>query len=154
MSERVSILALSGDCDLITLKNQADKIENDLYGSGLISTIELRGFPELELVVNVRENDLLKYNLMIDEISLAIQKNNQDLTGGILKGENEELIIRSRERTTDPKKLERIVLRATPDGQKITIGDVADIKLGFSENSQESFKLGKPAITIEVKKNT
>jgi len=152
MSERVSILALSGDCDLITLKNQADKIENDLYGSGLISTIELRGFPELELVVNVRENDLLKYNLMIDEISLAIQKNNQDLTGGILKGENEELIIRSRERTTDPKKLERIVLRATPDGQKITIGDVADIKLGFSENSQESFKLGKPAITIEVKK--
>jgi len=152
MSERVSILALSGDCDLLTLKNQADKIENDLYGSGLISTIELRGFPELELVVNVRENALLKYNMMIDEISLAIQKNNQDLTGGILKGQHEDLIIRSRERTTDPKKLERIVLRTTPDGQKITIGDVADIVLGFSENSQESFKAGKHAITIEIKK--
>ena len=152
MSERVSILALSGDCDLLTLKNQADKIENDLYGSGLISTLELRGFPELELVVNVRENALLKYNMMIDEISLAIQKNNQDLTGGILKGQHEDLIIRSRERTTDPKKLERIVLRTTPDGQKITIGDVADIVLGFSENSQESFKAGKHAITIEIKK--
>ena len=152
MSERVSILALSGECDMLTLKNEADKIENDLFSSGLISNIELRGFPELELVVNVRENDLLKYNLLIDEISLAIQKNNQDLTGGILKGNKEELIIRSRERTTDPKELEQIVLRTTPSGQKITIGDVADVTLGFSENSMESFKQNHPAITIEVKK--
>jgi multidrug efflux pump subunit AcrB len=152
MSERVSILALSGDCDLLTLKNEADKIENDLFASGLISNLELRGFPELELVVNVRENDLLKYNLLIDEIALAIQRNNQDLTGGVLKGSEEELIIRSRERTTDPEELEKIVLRTTADGQKITIGDVADVVLGFSENSMESFKLGKPAITIEIKK--
>lgn len=152
MSERVSILALSGDCDMLILKNEGDKIENDLFSSGLISTIELNGFPELELVVNVRESDLLKYNLLIDEISLAIQKNNQDLTGGILKGNQEELIIRSRERTTDPKELEKIVLRTTPDGQKITIGDVADVVLGFSENSMESFKQNKPAITIEIKK--
>jgi len=152
MSERVTILALSGKCDLLTLKKEGDNIENDLFSSGLISNIELRGFPVLELVVNIRENDLLKYNLFIDEISLAIQKNNQDLTGGILRGKDEELIIRSRERTTDPKKIEAIILRTTPEGQKITIGDVANIDLTFSENSMESFKNNQPAITIEIKK--
>ena len=144
MSERVSILALTGDCDLLTLKNEGDKIENALFASGLISNIELRGFPELELVVNVRESDLLRYNLLIDEISLAIQKNNQDLTGGVLKGSDEELIIRSRQRTTDPKKIEGIIVRTTMSGQKITVGDVADVELGFSENSMESFKDNKP----------
>jgi multidrug efflux pump subunit AcrB len=152
MSESVAVIGLSGVSDLMTLKNDADRIENDLFASGLISTIEMRGFPELELVVNVRENELLKYNLMIDQISLAIQQNNQDLTGGILRGEKEELIIRSRQRSTDPKEIEKIVLRTTTDGQKITIGDVANVTLGFSENSGEVYKNGKPAITIEVKK--
>lgn len=152
MSERVSIIGLAGDVDMMTMKKEADKVENDLYSSGIISNIELRGFPDLELVVNVRENDLLKYNLMIDEISLAIQQKNLDLTGGILRGDKEELIIRSRQRTTEPKEIEDIVLRTSTEGQKITIGDVADVTLGFSEESAEAFKKGQPAITIEVKK--
>ncbi|MFT4601825.1 MAG: multidrug efflux pump subunit AcrB, partial [Arenicella sp.] len=152
MSEMVATVGLGGNSDLWVLKEEADKIENDLYASGLISIIDLRGFPELELVVNVRENDLLKYGMLIDEISLAIQRNNQDLTGGILRNSEEELIIRSRERTTDPKEIEEIVVRTTPMGDKITIGDVADAELKFSENSFEVFSNSNPAISIDIKK--
>ena len=152
MSERVATLGLKGSKDLWLLKKEGDKIENDLYASGLISIIDLSGFPEPELVVNVRENDLLKYGLLIDEISQAIQRNNQDLTGGILRNGEEELVIRSRERSTDPKEIEKIVLRTTLDGQKITIGDVADVTFGFSEGSNEVFAKGMPAITVDIKK--
>ncbi|UKN03092.1 efflux RND transporter permease subunit [Paracrocinitomix mangrovi] len=152
MSELVATLSLKGNDDLMILKKEADKIENDLYASGLISIIELNGFPELELVIDVRENDLLKYGILIDEISLAIQKNNQDLTGGILRNNEEELVIRSRERTTDPREIEKIVLRTSPEGNKITIGDVADARLAFSENSVEVFSQGTPAISVDVKK--
>ncbi|MBI3133777.1 MAG: efflux RND transporter permease subunit [Bacteroidetes bacterium] len=152
MSEMVSTIALSGDCDFMTLKKEADQIENDLFNSGLISTIEMRGFPELELVVEVKEENLLKYGILIDEVSLAIQRNNQDLTGGILRSEKEELVIRSRQRTTDPKEIENIVVRTTPSGQKILIKDVADVSLGFAETSSEVYYLGKRSISIEVKK--
>lgn len=152
MSEMVTTIALSGDCDFMTLKNEADQIENDLFNSGLISTIEMRGFPELELVVEVNEEDLLTYGILIDEVSQAIQRNNQDLTGGILRSEKEELVIRSRQRSTDPKEIEKIVLRTTPAGQKITIDDVADVRLGFAETSAEVYYLGKRSISIEVKK--
>lgn len=152
MSEMVSTIALSGDCDFMTLKHEADQIENDLYNSGLISTIEMRGFPELEIVVEVQEENLLKYGILIDEISLAVQRNNQDLTGGILRNEKEELIIRSRQRTTDPHEIENIVLRTTASGQKILIGDVANVRMGFSESSVEVFYKGKRSISIEVKK--
>lgn len=152
MSEMVATLGLSGSKDLWVLKREADKIENDLYASGLISIIELRGFPELEMVIDVRENDLLKYNLLIDEITAAVQKNNQDLTGGILRNSKEELIIRSRERTTNPREIEQIILRTTPEGERITIGDVASVRLGFSENSFEVFSEGAAAISIDVKK--
>jgi multidrug efflux pump subunit AcrB len=152
MSEMVATLGLTGGDDLWVLKKEADKIENDLYASGLISIIDLRGFPEIELVVDVREQDLLKYGILIDEITFAIQRNNQDLTGGILRNSKEELIIRSRERTTDPKEIEKIVLRTTPKGDRITIGDVANVRLGFSENSMEVFSNGAPAISIDIKK--
>lgn len=152
MSELVATLSLKGNADLMVLKKEADIIENDLFASGLISLIDLNGFPEMELIIDVREDDLLKYGIMIDELSLAIQRNNQDLTGGILRNNDEELIIRSRERTTDPKELEKIVLRTTPDGDKITIGDVASARIGFSESSFEVFSQGAPAITIDVKK--
>ncbi|MEO9532634.1 MAG: efflux RND transporter permease subunit [Crocinitomicaceae bacterium] len=152
MSEMVATIGLGGNSDLWVLKKEADNIENDLYASGLISIIDLRGFPEMELVVSVRETDLLKYGMLIDEISLAIQRNNQDLTGGILRNAEEELIIRSRERSTDPEIIEEIVVRTTPQGDKITIGDVADVNLAFSENSFEVFSDGNPAISIDVKK--
>ncbi|NOQ74029.1 MAG: AcrB/AcrD/AcrF family protein [Crocinitomix sp.] len=152
MSEMVATLGLKGSPDLWVLKKEGDKIENDLYASGLISLIDLRGFPEPEIVINVRENDLLKYNVLIDEISMAIQRNNQDLTGGILRNNQEELIIRSRERSTDPVEIEEIVLRSTLNGQKVTIGDVADVRFGFSENSYEVFAEGMPAVSIDVKK--
>ena len=66
MSEMVATLGLKGSSDLWVLKQEGDKIENDLYASGLISIIDLRGFPEPEIVINVRENDLLKYNMLID----------------------------------------------------------------------------------------
>lgn len=151
MSERVIIVAVDGD-DLNTIKLEADRIENDMYGSGLISTIDIRGIPELELVVEVREADLLKYNILIDEISMAIQRNNQDLTGGILRNSREELVIRSRERTTDPKEIEDIVLRTTSDGKKIKIKDVASAKLDFAEGGVEAFHQGTTSITMEIKK--
>lgn len=152
MSESVTIIGLTGAPDLYTLKQDADRVENDLYASGIISNIDIRGMPELEIEISVRENDLNKYGILFDEISLAVQKNNQDLTGGILRGEKEELVIRSRERTTNPDEIKNIVLRSSPKGDKITIGDVADVSLKFSENSLESFKQNKPYITLEIKK--
>jgi multidrug efflux pump subunit AcrB len=152
MSESVTILGLTGAPDLYTLKQEADRVENDLFASGIISNIDVRGMPELELEIRVRENDLNKYGILFDEISLAVQKNNQDLTGGILRGNEEQLVIRSRERTTEPKEIEKIVLRTTQKGDKITIGDVANVSLKFSENSLESFKQDKPYITLEIKK--
>lgn len=152
MSEMVATLGLKGSDDLWVLKREGDRIEDDLFASGLISLIDLRGFPEPELIVAVKENDLLKYNVLIDEISLAIQRNNQDLTGGILRNSEEELIIRSRQRTTDPQEIEKIVLRTTPQGKIVTIGDVADVTLDFSENSFEVFSEGTPAVSIDVKK--
>ena len=68
MSERVIIVGIDGEGDLYSIKEEADRIEDDMYSSGLISTVDVRGMPEMELVVEVHESDLLKYSILIDEI--------------------------------------------------------------------------------------
>ena len=129
MSEMVMILGVDGEGDLHDVKLEADRIENDLFSSGLISTIEIRGMPELELVVEMRETDMLRYNMMFDEVSLAIQRANLDLTGGVLRSDEEELVVRSMGRSTDPEEIEKIIVRTSPNGDIIRVGDVADVEV-------------------------
>lgn len=152
MSEMVMILGVDGEGDLHDIKQEADRIENDLFSSGLISTIEIRGMPELELAVEMREADMLRYNMLFDEVSLAIQRANLDLTGGVLRGDREELVIRSMGRTTDPEEIEKIIVRTSPTGDIVRIGDVADVSLLFAEGGVSAKHNGNASITMEIKK--
>ncbi|MFO8078658.1 MAG: hypothetical protein R6V07_00005, partial [Armatimonadota bacterium] len=46
---------------------------------------DVSGFPSPEISVEVKEEELLRYDLTIDEIISAIQTNNQDISGGQIK---------------------------------------------------------------------
>ncbi len=65
-------MGLSGDVDLLTLKEYANEIEYDLYASGVMSQITIGGFPDLEISVEISEENLRRYNLTFDEVSRAI----------------------------------------------------------------------------------
>lgn len=151
-STQAAFMGLSGDVDLLTLKRLADEIEMDLYNSGIISQINISGFPPLEIAVEISETNLLRYNLSFAEISNAIRNNNQDYSAGLLRNDKEEILIRSRSRTVNPDLIADIVVRAQPDGSKIRIRDVASVKLQFSETPQQTELNGKRAISFSISK--
>jgi multidrug efflux pump subunit AcrB len=140
------------DVDLMTLKNYAQRIEEDFFNSGVISQISLSGFPQPEISVEVKEEELLRHNLTFEMLARAIQRNNQDISGGQIKSDDEELLIRLRSRSTDPNKIGEIILRGEPDGSFLRIRDVAVVKKKFSETSNKSWVNGKPSISIRVDK--
>ncbi|MEL6135694.1 MAG: efflux RND transporter permease subunit, partial [Bacteroidota bacterium] len=88
--------AISGDVDLNTLKEYARKVEDDLLADPDVSKVEISGFPDEEIEIAVRENILRTYNLSFDQVRNAVAASNIDITGGTLKGENEEVLIRTR----------------------------------------------------------
>ncbi|NQX92382.1 MAG: efflux RND transporter permease subunit, partial [Flavobacteriales bacterium] len=57
--------AVSGDHDLKTLKGYARQIETQLRTSDAISQIELSGFPDEEIEIQVNEQRLLEYGLNV-----------------------------------------------------------------------------------------
>ncbi len=137
---------------LMALKEYAQRIEEDFYNSGVMSQISLSGYPSPEISVEIREEALLRYQLTFDDIMSAIQQNNQDVSGGQIKSQDEELLIRLRSRSSDPNKIGNIILRGQSDGSYIRIRDVADVKKKFADTSDKSWYNGRTAVSIRVEK--
>lgn len=152
MSNVVGFYSLYGPDNLWELKKMAEKIERDLLASKEISQIEVLGYPPVIIAVDIRENDLLKYGLNFNFISNVIRMSNIDLSGGSVKTNKEEIIIRSMNRSTDPEIVKEIVIFAKPNGDVIKLKDIADVKLDFSEVPMKNYVNGKRGVSFIVKK--
>ena len=148
----VGIASRVDNADINDLTDLASKVERQLLNSKEITQIQKTGFPDKEINVEIREQDLLRYNISMQEVGAAIGSKNIDITTGIIRGPMEELNIRSNNRRTSPEEIAKILLRTTKSGEKITIGDVADVKLTYSEASQQAKFNGKPAVSFQIEK--
>ncbi|MCF8302722.1 MAG: efflux RND transporter permease subunit [Bacteroidales bacterium] len=145
-------LGLYGNVDLLTLKKHADDIEQDFLNSGIVSQVQISGYPPLEISVETSEEDLLRYNLTFDQIAQAISQNNRDFSAGLLRSDEQEILIRARERSVDPDEIGNIIIRARNDGSYLRIRDIATVKLQFSEDPNRTLINGDRAISINVNK--
>ncbi len=145
-------LGLTGDVDLKTLKAYAEKIEDDLLATGKISQTNIMGFPPLEISIEVGEENLRRYGLTFDQVSNAVRFNNQDISAGSIKTSSEEVLIRSRAKETDAAAIGDIVLRSNPNGSKLLLRDVAEIKEQFEDQPVRAYLNGTYSVFIEVRK--
>jgi len=149
---QVGNLGLSGNVSLETLKKHANEIEEDFLNSGIITQLTVQGYPPLEISVEVSEETLLRYQLTFQDISNAISSNNIDVSAGTIRSEEEEVLIRSRNRSVNPNVIGDIILRANSDGSYLRIRDIGIVKRKFSEESNESYMNGNVAIYFTVNK--
>lgn len=148
----VGISANDENANLPDLIDVASQSERELLNNKNITEIEKTGFPVKELSVDVKQEDLIRYNISITEIANAIRSKNIDITTGMVRGGMEELNIRSNNRTTNPEEIEEILLRTTTSGELIRVGDVADVRLTYSEASQKNKFNGRPSVTFQINK--
>lgn len=142
---------ISGEgVSLINLKAIARNVEDDLRNMG-ISQIEIKGYPEEEIEIAVRENDLRGYNLTFEEVARAVAASNLLTTGGNIKTISEEFLIRANNRSYYGDELDFVVVRADPSGNTIYLRDVADVQDKWSESPDRLYFNGKPAVQIAVK---
>lgn len=142
--------ALSGNVDLKTLKEKARAIEEELLLIDGISKVELSGFPEEEIEISFREQDLRAYQITFAQATQAIRVANIEVTGGTLKGEKEELLVRARSKKYYADELLNIVVKNIPGGGVIRLHQVADVKDQWVDNPNRSYINGEPAVIINV----
>tara|TARA_B110000908_G_C10263183_1_gene460976 strand:+ start:984 stop:4169 length:3186 start_codon:yes stop_codon:yes gene_type:complete len=146
------IFAVTGTPDLHLLKSEARKIELDLRASNKISQINLSGFPEEEIEIAVRENRLSELGISIAQVAQAVRNTNIETTGGRIKSNKEELIIRGKYKEYTATELGDIVIRADKDGRIIRLSDLANVSDRWADNDpSRNWFNGEPSVSITVK---
>ena len=143
------IFSLSGvDIDLKSLKNMAKNIEDDLRAIDGISQVNLSGYPDEEIEISINEQNLLAYNLSFQEIVNAVSNSNILISGGNIKTNEEDFLIRANNKNYYGNGLQNLVLKNDFKGKIVRIGDVAKISDQFSETPISTFVDYNSAVVI------
>ncbi|WP_282123077.1 efflux RND transporter permease subunit [Algibacter mikhailovii] len=143
--------AVSGEnIPLSTLKAISRQIENDLRSIDGISQIEITGYPDEEIEIAVNESSLLAYNLSFNDVSQAISTSNILVTGGNIKTDAEEYLIRANNRSYYGDELSNVIIKAERDGRVIRLKDVAIIRDRFSETPRATFFNEELSVNVVV----
>ena len=138
------------DLPLITLKKYARDVENDLRSMPGISQISITGFPDEEIEIAVREIDLRAFDLTFADVAQAIQQSNLLISGGNIKTDYEDYLIRARNRKYYGADLTNIIVKADQSGNVIYLKDVATVRDRWNENPDRLFYNDEVAISIQV----
>jgi len=131
--QTISFTISGENIPLVTLKQVSREIENDIRAIDGISQIAISGYPQEEIEIAVNENNLLAYNLSFTEVSLAVANANILTTGGTIKTNAEQYLIRANNRAYYGDELSNIIIRADASGRTVRLKDVAEIRDRFSE---------------------
>jgi len=122
-------MALTGEgVDLHSLKTEARRIEQELRLAEGISKVSLSGFPAEEIEIALDKSTLRKYDLTLSQIAAALRATNLDITGGTIKGTQEEMLIRSRYKEYDAQELQNVVVSSRPNGETIRLKDLGEVR--------------------------
>ncbi|MCF2876354.1 MULTISPECIES: efflux RND transporter permease subunit [unclassified Tenacibaculum] len=150
IAETISFVVTGDDISLKSLKNIAREIENDIRRIDGISQISISGYPEEEIEIAVRENDLLAYELTFNQVANAVSTANILTTGGSVKTDAEEYLIRANNRSYYGDELDNLVVKADASGRIIRLKDVATVRDIWNETPNRNFYNGNLAVRMQV----
>lgn len=143
-------IALSGNQPLTVIKDIAREIESDLLNQPGISKVTLEGYPDEEIEITIREETLRAFGLTLPDVSRAVAAANIELFGGTIRTGREEIQLKADARVFYAQDMENILIRATPDGAQVRLGDIARVQNRFAESPNRRFLNGEPAVSIRV----
>ncbi|MBO5902796.1 MAG: efflux RND transporter permease subunit [Tidjanibacter sp.] len=128
--------------DLRTLADWT--IRPRLLSLGGVAQVSVIGGEEKEYQIVASPRKMMTYNVSLHEILEASRGMNLNTSGGSLYRYGNEFLIRGKVATTNVDEIARGVVKMAPDGTPITIGDVADVRIGNHEP-----KIGTASVETE-----
>jgi hydrophobic/amphiphilic exporter-1 (mainly G- bacteria), HAE1 family len=146
-------VAIYGEGPEAELKQATRDLRDDLLALPGVSRIVVSGTRDDEISVEIIPEKLMEYDVTFEEVAAAIRRGNLDVSGGELKGQRTRVSVRTVGEKLEGIDLERLVVRAIPpDGRKILLKDVANIKDDFVDVDIEAYFNSQPAMSCDVYK--
>ncbi len=144
------MIAVSADMEKAKLLDIADKLKSRLSQIKELSTIDIRGDSNEEILIKLNQKKIEAYGLSKSSIYKAISNLSTIFPIGTVKQRGEHLYISTINGEKSRKKLERTILSI--DGKRVYLRDIADVKIGLATPEQISHFNGKPNVSLDIKK--
>ena len=149
-TQEVIWVSVHGEVAERTLKEFARQIRDDITALPSVTQAELIGARPYEIAIEVREETLRAYNLTLADVAQAIRRSSLDLPGGRIQSTGGDILVRTIGQAYVGRDFEDIVIRTNPDGSRVRVRDIANIRDGFIDRDFYSRHNAKPAIAIRI----
>ncbi|MXY54130.1 MAG: efflux RND transporter permease subunit [Gammaproteobacteria bacterium] len=137
-------VAVTGPSDERRLKELARQVRADILSLPGITQATVANVRPFELAIEVSEESLLRNGLTFDQVAAAVSRNSVDLPGGTIKAEQGQVLLRTKGQAYNADELNKLVVKARPDGSRVLLEDVAHVIDGFEDTSQRFVFDGAP----------
>ncbi len=140
---------LSGNFDMMSLKKFADDAKDKLEELPEITRVDIVGAPEREFQINVDNYKMQSANITFDDIANAVQRENVDISGGLLDVGNMKRTLQVKGQFKTSFDIEKIIVRNT-SGAPIYLKDIATIKDTVKTSESYARLNGKNVVTLNI----
>jgi CzcA family heavy metal efflux pump len=150
---QIMLVGLSADTTSpMTLRTLADFTirQRLLTIPGIAQVIPIGGDVK-QFQVIVGRDRMKAFGVSIEEIEEAARGSNLNTTGGYVEAGAEEYLIRNIARASTIEEISQTVVRNV-NGVPVTIGDVADVRLGARVKRGDASMNGRPAVILGIEK--
>jgi multidrug efflux pump subunit AcrB len=144
------IIGVHGDVAERTLRDTAERLRDRLsLLPGGANTIVV-GVRTPEVSIEVSEASLQAYGLTFDEVARAVRANSLNVGAGNVRTADGNFQLQARNLADTELDFENIIVRQTPDGGAIRVGDVATVIDGFQDTNLYSRMNGEPSALVSL----
>ncbi len=137
-----------------SLNKYAERVKSRISRDRRIAQVKLRGFSDREILIQIRESELLKYALTVNDINQAIRSQSIDLPSGSLENENGSIIVRYSEQKKTLDEFSRLIIYSGSEGGTVTLGDIATVSYHYEKQEEKIYFNGQRAALLDMIKTT
>jgi multidrug efflux pump subunit AcrB len=148
----VASVAITGPEGRVDLKAYAEQIKDRMQLWGGIPKVEVVGFSDHEIRIELSRLDLRSFGVSSADIARAVQQQSVDLPSGSLDTSEREFLVRYAGERRKVDEFKDLVVVSTSNGGQIRLGDVARITDRFKQDETRIEFNGKPAAILSITK--
>ncbi|PKL39641.1 MAG: AcrB/AcrD/AcrF family protein [Spirochaetae bacterium HGW-Spirochaetae-1] len=151
----ISIFSKNGvnnDAQEFELRRYAKMLEDKIVDVSGVAKVDKKGYRDREMIIDVKPGLLDSYHVAINEVILALSRKSLDFPGGVIKEDGREVLIRTVGEVKNVDEIRKVLIRANDMGNWVTIGDVAQVRDSFEEETVINKTRGEKSIALTVVK--
>ncbi len=143
-------IGLYGSTDIWSLRKLAERLRDRLLNNENITQVQIDNVPDYVTHVEIPRQRLREYNLTLGEVANLIRQSSEDVPAGAVETATGEILLRLKERKQWAEEFGKIEVVSASSGATVTLGELAEITDGFSEDGFHGQFNQQPTVDLEI----